>query len=94
MSSHETLTSIGSLNDEVVLGGKVKRSTRGCEKSVGEELSETPFADPPDAVVSPLMALQERYSLESGPHMMGISKHRRHRGILGFVGRLKRANTL
>lgn len=59
MSSHETLTSIGSLNDEVVLGDKEKRSTRGCEESVGEELSGIPFADPADAVVLPLTALQD-----------------------------------
>ena len=58
MSSHETLTSIGSLNDEVVLGDNEKRSTRGCEKSVGEELSETPFADLAYAVVLPLTGLQ------------------------------------
>ena len=62
MSSQETLTSIGSLNDEFALGDKEKRSVRGCEKSFGVEASLTRFADPRGAFLLPLIVLQVRYS--------------------------------
>ena len=59
MSSHETLTSIRSLNDEAALGDKEKRSVRGCEMSVGEE---APFADPGGGLSLPLIGLQGNYN--------------------------------
>ena len=64
-----------------MLGDKEKRSAIGCERSVGEELSASPFADPVGAVVFPLTALQRGYGWEVFTHSFHTTQ--RSKSIVG-----------